>query len=69
MTWAVKHHHEQQQRECEAAGTAWRHSGHGFTTGQGRPIDPTNLTRALTTLLRKAHLRRFRFHDHRDSQQ
>ncbi|MFE0645909.1 hypothetical protein ACFW2Y_30525, partial [Streptomyces sp. NPDC058877] len=31
-----------------------------FTTPQGRPIDPTNLTRAFTTLLRKAGLRRIR---------
>jgi hypothetical protein len=30
-------------------------------------IDPTNLTRTFTTLLRKAGLRRIRFHDLRDS--
>ncbi|MFD8966980.1 tyrosine-type recombinase/integrase [Streptomyces sp. NPDC059568] len=30
-------------------------------------IDPTNLTRAFTTLLRKAGLRRIRFHDLRHS--
>ncbi len=40
---------------------------HVFTTVQGRPIDPTNLTRAFTTLLRKAGLRRIRFHDLRHS--
>ncbi len=34
-----------------------------FTTPQGRPIDPTNLTRTFTTLLRKAGFRRIRFHD------
>ncbi len=34
-----------------------------FATPQGRPIDPTNLTRTFTTLLRKASLRRIRFHD------
>jgi integrase len=38
-----------------------------FTTPQGRPIDPTNLTRTFTTLLRKAGLRRIRFHDLRHS--
>ncbi len=38
-----------------------------FTTPQGRPIDPTNLTRTFTTLLRKAGLRRIRFHDLRRS--
>ncbi|SCD39235.1 Phage integrase family protein [Streptomyces sp. di188] len=38
-----------------------------FTTVQGRPIDPTNLTRTFLTLLRKAGLRRIRFHDLRHS--
>ncbi|MBC9731193.1 tyrosine-type recombinase/integrase [Streptomyces sp. TRM68367] len=38
-----------------------------FTTAQGRPIDPTNLTGTFTTLLRKAGLRRIRFHDLRHS--
>lgn len=38
-----------------------------FTTPQGRAIDPTNLTRTFTTLLRKAGLRRIRFHDLRHS--
>lgn len=38
-----------------------------FTTPQGKAIDPTNLTRAFTTLLRKAGLRRIRFHDLRHS--
>ncbi|MDX3855945.1 site-specific integrase [Streptomyces sp. AK02-01A] len=62
---SLKHHHEQQQRE--AAGAAWQYSGHVFTTTLGRPIDPTNLTRAFTTLLRKAGLRRIRFQDLRHS--
>ncbi len=60
---SLKHHHEQRQREREAAGTTWQHNGHVFTTPQGRPIDPINLTRTFTTLLRKAGLRRIRFHD------
>ncbi|MGA5159675.1 site-specific integrase [Streptomyces pseudogriseolus] len=64
---SLKHHHEQQQREREAAGTTWQHNGHVFTTLQGRPIDPTNLTRTFTTLLSKAGLRRIRFHDLRHS--
>ncbi|MEV6669342.1 site-specific integrase [Streptomyces sp. NPDC051162] len=63
---SLKRHHEQ-QREREAAGIAWQRSGHVFTTVQGGPIDPTNLTRAFTTLLRKAALRRIRFHDLRHS--
>lgn len=64
---SLKLHHEQQKREREAAGTTWRHDGLVFTTVQGRPIDPTNLTRAFTTLLRKAGFRRIRFHDLRHS--
>ncbi|THA23004.1 site-specific integrase [Streptomyces sp. A1277] len=64
---SLKLHHEQQQREREAAGTTWLHGGHVFTTVQGGPIDPTNLTRAFLTLLRKASLRRIRFHDLRHS--
>ncbi|WP_165989916.1 site-specific integrase [Streptomyces sp. YIM 98790] len=64
---SLKLHREQQQREREAAGTTWQHDGHVFTTVQGRPIDPTNLTRTFTTLLRKAGLRRIRFHDLRHS--
>jgi integrase len=64
---SLKRHHEQQQREREPAGTTWQHDGHVFTTVQGRPIDPTNLTRTFLTLLRKAGLRRIRFHDLRHS--
>lgn len=33
---SLKLHHEQQQREREAAGTAWRQNGYVFTTTQGR---------------------------------
>ncbi|MGI5439134.1 tyrosine-type recombinase/integrase [Streptomyces shenzhenensis] len=64
---SLKLHREQQRREREAAGTTWQHSRHVFTTTQGSPIDPTNLTRAFTTLLRNAGLRRIRFHDVRHS--
>ncbi len=64
---SLKLHHEQQKREREAAGVAWQHNGHVFTTAQGTPIDPTNLTRTFTALLRKAGLRRIRFHGLRHS--
>ncbi len=64
---SLKHHHDQQQRERETKGATWQHNGHVFTTAQGGPIDPTNLTRAFTTLLRKADLRRIRFHGLRHS--
>lgn len=64
---SLKHHHEEQQRERDTAGTTWRHSGHVFTAVQGGSIDPTNLTRAFSALLRNAGLRRARFHDLRHS--
>ncbi|MDT0416285.1 tyrosine-type recombinase/integrase [Streptomyces sp. DSM 41982] len=64
---SLKLHHEQQEREREAAGATWQHDAHVFTTVQGRPIDPTNLTRTFTTILRRAGLRRIRFHDLRHS--
>ncbi|MEU0688704.1 site-specific integrase [Streptomyces uncialis] len=64
---SLKLHHEQQQREGKVAGTTWQHNGHVFTTTQGRPVDPTNLTRIFTTLLRNAGLRRIRFHELRHS--
>jgi integrase len=64
---SLRLHHEQQQRERATAGSTWHHDAHVFTTVQGRAIDPTNLTRAFTTLLRKAGLRRIRFHDLRHS--
>nr|WSX47618.1 site-specific integrase [Streptomyces sp. NBC_00974] len=64
---SLKRHHEEQQRDRDAAGAEWQHNGYVFTTPQGRAIDPTNLTRTFTTLLRKAGLRRIRFHDLRHS--
>lgn len=64
---SLKRHHEQQQREREAAGTAWQPNGHVFTSAQGGPIEPTNLTRTFNALLRNAGLRRIRFHDLRHS--
>ncbi len=64
---SLKLHHEQQECEREAAGSTWQHDAHVFTTVQGRPIDPTNLTRAFTTLLRTVGLRRICFHDLRHS--
>ncbi|WGP13567.1 site-specific integrase [Streptomyces sp. SH5] len=64
---SLQHHYEQQQRDRHTAGTEWQHNGHVFTTPRGRPVDPTNLTRAFTTLLHKVGLRRIRFHDLRHS--
>jgi integrase len=64
---SLKRHQEDQQHERDTAGTTWLHNRYVFTTPQGRAIDPTNLTRTFTTLLRNAGLRRIRFHDLRHS--
>ncbi|MGW9496744.1 tyrosine-type recombinase/integrase [Streptomyces prasinus] len=64
---SLKAHREQQHAERDEAGADWQGSGYVFTTPQGRPIDPTNLTRTFTMFLRKAGLRRIRFHDIRHS--
>ncbi|MEH0423275.1 tyrosine-type recombinase/integrase [Streptomyces sp. B21-083] len=64
---SLKRHQEKQQQERDTAGAIWQDKGYVFTTPQGRAIDPTNLTRTFITLLRKAGLRRIRFHDLRHS--
>ncbi|MCK1823109.1 site-specific integrase [Streptomyces sp. XM83C] len=60
---SLQAHRRRQEQEGAAAGDGWQESGYVFTTPTGRPIDPTNLTRAFTTLLNRSGLRRIRFHD------
>ncbi|MFG2999362.1 tyrosine-type recombinase/integrase [Streptomyces sp. NPDC048340] len=64
---SLKRHQEEQQHARDTAETTWQHNGYVFTTPQGRAIDPTNLTRTFTAILRNAGLRRIRFHDLRHS--
>ncbi|WP_329410358.1 site-specific integrase [Streptomyces sp. NBC_00704] len=64
---SLKIHQEQQQEERQAAGTGWTDNGLVFTTRNGRPLDPTNLTRRFHRLLHSAGLRTIRFHDLRHS--
>ncbi|MFG2594568.1 tyrosine-type recombinase/integrase [Streptomyces sp. NPDC048462] len=64
---SLKIHQEQQQEERQAAGTGWSATRLVFTTPNGRPLDPTNLTRRFRHLLHKAGLRTIRFHDLRHS--
>jgi integrase len=64
---SLKIHQEQQQEERQAAGTGWTDNGFVFTTRNGRPLDPTNLTRRFHRLLHSAGLRTIRFHDLRHS--
>jgi len=60
---SLQGHQQRQEKEKTAAGGRWRETGYVFVTPTGGPIDPTNLTRAFTTLLGRASLRRIRFHD------
>jgi integrase len=64
---SLKIHQEQQQEERQAAGTDWTDNGLVFTTPNGRPLDPGNLTRRFRRLLHKTGLRTIRFHDLRHS--
>ena len=58
---------DRQAQEREAAGTDWKASGYVFTRPDGNPIEGTTLTRHFNALLRRAALRRIRFHDLRHS--
>ncbi|WP_405821341.1 site-specific integrase [Streptomyces sp. NBC_01390] len=64
---SLKIHQEQQQEERQAAGTGSTDNGLVFTTPNGQPLDPTNLTRRFRRLLHSAELRTIRFHDLRHS--
>ena len=64
---SLEQHREQQRQERETAGTGWKDSGYVFTRPNGAPIEGATLTRHFNTLLRRATLRRIRFHDLRHS--
>ncbi|MFF7153643.1 tyrosine-type recombinase/integrase [Streptomyces sp. NPDC008139] len=64
---SLEQHRNRQAREREAAGTNWKASGYVFTRPDGNPIEGATLTRHFNTLLRRASLRRIRFHDLRHS--
>ncbi|MDQ0943495.1 site-specific integrase [Streptomyces sp. V1I1] len=64
---SLEQHRSRQLQEREAAGESWQNSGYVFTRPNGAPIEGTTLTRHFTALLRRARLRRIRFHDLRHS--
>ncbi|QMU74870.1 site-specific integrase [Streptacidiphilus sp. PB12-B1b] len=64
---SLEQHRERQAQECEAAGAGWKASGYVFTRPDGSPIEGATLTRHFNALLRRAALRRIRFHDLRHS--
>lgn len=64
---SLTQHRDRQRKEREAAGTGWKDSGYVFTRLDGAPIEGSTLTWHFSTLLRRAGLRRIRFHDLRHS--
>ncbi len=64
---SLEQHRNRRRQKCEAAGTGWKDSGYVFTRPDDAPIEGATLTRHFNTLLRRAGLRRIRFHDLRHS--
>lgn len=64
---SLRDHRDWQAQERETAGESWTDSGYVFTRPNGQPIEGATLTRHFNTLLRRATLRRIRFHDLRHS--
>jgi integrase len=60
-------HRDRQAQEREAPGADWKASGYVFTRPDGSPSEGATLTRHYNALLRRAALRRIRFHDIRHS--
>ncbi|SCD65513.1 Phage integrase family protein [Streptomyces sp. DvalAA-14] len=64
---SLEQHRARQRQERESAGTGWKASGYVFTRPDGNPIEGATLTGNFNALLRRARLRRIRFHDLRHS--
>ena len=63
----LRPHRQRQNAARLQAGATWQATGFVFTTGDGRPVDPSNLMRAFRALLKASALPRLRFHDLRHS--
>ncbi|MDZ4719652.1 MAG: tyrosine-type recombinase/integrase [Roseiflexaceae bacterium] len=65
---ALRQHRHAQEQEQRIGGESWQTTGFVFTTGNGTPIDPRNLTRHFKQVLRTAGIpTTVRFHDLRHS--
>ncbi|BBA95727.1 hypothetical protein RVR_708 [Actinacidiphila reveromycinica] len=64
---SLEQHRDRQVQERHTAGVGWKASGYVFTRPDGSPIEGATLTRHFDALLRRARLRRIRFHDLRHS--
>lgn len=63
----LREHAARQREERIALGPEWRKSNFVFTSGTGRPLLGTNVTRAFQRLLKRAGLPKRRFYDLRHS--
>ena len=52
----MRRHRTAQLEERVRAANIWQDTGHVFTTETGRPADPRNVLRAITTAAQKAGL-------------
>lgn len=59
----LRAHHDDQQRRRTEVGDAWRETGLVFTQDDGRPLDPTFVSRSFDRLIAKHGLPRIRLHD------
>ncbi|HET9118042.1 MAG TPA: site-specific integrase [Pseudonocardiaceae bacterium] len=64
---ALRRHRAQQAADRLAAGDRWTDSGLVFTTRKGTPLEPGNINRTFDTLVKRAGVKRIRFHDLRHS--
>jgi integrase len=64
---ALRAHRVKQLEERLAAGADWKDQGFVFSTGTGKPLEPSNLTRVFRSLLTAADCPLIRFHDLRHS--
>jgi integrase len=64
---ALKEHQERQEAEIRLAGERWTETGLVFVNPQGKPIDPTRISKQFHTHLARAGLAQRRFHDLRHS--
>jgi integrase len=64
---ALRRHRAQQASDRLAAGDRWTDSGLVFTTRKGTPLEPRNINRTFDALVKRAGVKRIRFHDLRHS--
>ena len=63
----LRNHRQEQREERIRAANIWTDTGHVFTTETGRPMDPRNVLRAITTAAKKAGMTNVNVHTLRHS--